>query len=551
MKEGLATGRSVVHPLTGARVPLWVANYVVMGYGTGVVQCVPAHDTRDYDFAKKYGLPTPTVIVPAGGGAGAADASGAAPDGAPGEGWEESAGDWIFTGEGTTAGSAEFSGLATDEARARITAALEARSKGRAKVQFRIRDWLVSRQRYWGAPIPVLYCDRDGLVPVPEKDLPVRLPEDVEFKLTGESPLATSKTFVPTTCPRCGGPARRETDTLDTFVDSSWYYLRFLSARDGTKAFDTKLADRWLPVDQYIGGVEHAILHLLYARFVTKVLCDMGLVHFREPFRHLFTQGMITKGGVKMSKSKGNTVAPVALIERYGADTTRVYTLFIGPPEKDAEWSDAGVEGAFRFLNRVWRLIEPRLELLREAGARPAPAGLGGSALELHRLTHRTLARVTHDMQEFHFNTSISAQMELVNAASLFAQDEAGEVAPGTDRGWAMGEALRQLTILLAPVAPHLCEEVWGRIRGAGDPESVFRHAWPVADPTALVAERELIVVQVNGKLRAKLELPADLDQAAVEREARENPKIRGLLEGKMVRKVVHVPHRLLNLVTD
>jgi leucyl-tRNA synthetase len=321
------------------------------------------------------------------------------------------------------------------------------------------------------------------------------------------------------------------------------------------------LADKWLPVDQYIGGVEHAILHLLYARFITKFLADEGLIHFREPFRHLFTQGMITKGGVKMSKSKGNTVAPDKLIARYGADTVRVYTMFIGPPEKDAEWTDAGVEGAFRFLNRTWRLTEPRLDLIRWVGSTlEAASGASGHslsstkptlgdsrALELHRATHRTIDRVTRDLAEFKFNTAIAAMMELVNAISLDAQDEPNLVVAGSDRGWAMGEALRALTVLLAPVAPHVAEELWQRANGGST--TVFRAGWPIADPAALVAETELIVVQVNGKVRAKLDLPANLDQAAVEREARENPKIQALLEGKSVHKVIHVPHKLVNIV--
>ncbi len=536
-KEGLDTGRTLVHPFTGAPVPLWVANYVVMGYGTGVVQCVPAHDTRDYEFARKYGLPTPTVI--------------AAPENADaGEGWERSAGDLVFTGEGTLVDSGEFTGMTSADARARITAVLDARGAGRHKVQFRLRDWLVSRQRYWGAPIPVVYCEKDGIVAVPEAQLPVLLPADVEFKPTGDSPLLTSATFLHTTCPRCGGPARRETDTLDTFVDSSWYFLRFLSAHDGTKAFDGTMADRWLPVDQYIGGVEHAILHLLYARFITKVCADLGYIHFREPFRALFTQGMITKGGVKMSKSKGNTVAPDALIARYGADTSRVYTLFIGPPEKDAEWSDAGVEGAFRFLNRYWRLIEPRLDLVRASIARGpvALADLGPRAAALYRAAHTALHRATTDFADFKFNTAIAAMMELINAISLDAQDDPAGIAPGTDRGVAMGESLRLLTLMLAPVAPHVTEEVWQRA-GAPAGGTLFRQPMPAVDPAALVADMELIVVQVNGKLRAKLELPAGMDQAAVEREARDNAKIQSLLEGKQVRKVIYVPHKLVNIV--
>ncbi len=543
VKEGLDTGRFLIHPLTGARVPLWVANYVVMGYGTGVVQCVPAHDTRDYEFARKYGLPIPQVI--------AAPAMQETWDPTSGdklhdhEGWDQVGENRIWVGDGVLVDSGEHTGLTSPEARARITAALEAKGAGRFRVQFRLRDWLVSRQRYWGAPIPMVYCDKDGIVPVPESQLPVLLPEDVEFRPAGESPLTTSKTFLDTTCPRCGGPARRETDTLDTFVDSSWYFLRFLSSNDSTQAFDTAIADQWLPVDQYIGGVEHAILHLLYARFITKVLFDRGLLHFREPFKHLFTQGMITKGGVKMSKSKGNTVAPDYLIKRYGADTSRVYTLFIGPPEKDAEWSDAGVEGAFRFLNRYYRIVEPRLPLLAES-LKPQPA-LGEKATALHRATHHALDRVTRDSADFKFNTAIAAMMELINKISLDGQDAPEEIQAGSDRGWAMGESLRLLTIMLAPFAPHVCEEVWARAGGGA--RSIFHEGVPAADPTALIADVELIVVQVNGKLRAKLDLPANLDQAAVEREARENPKIQSLLDGKQVSKVIFVPHKLVNIV--
>jgi leucyl-tRNA synthetase len=550
-KEGVFTGVYLRHPFTGDKVPLWAANYVVMGYGTGVVQCVPAHDTRDYEFAKKYGLPIPKVVAPPAGKETWDPSSGDALH--DHDGWEESAGDMIFVGDGVLVESGEFTGLSSEEARSRITAALSPRQAGRHKVQFRLRDWLVSRQRYWGAPIPMIYCKNDGLVAVPYADLPVLLPDDVEFRPTGESPLTTSPTFVHVKCPRCGADARRETDTLDTFVDSSWYFLRFLSAHDSKKAFDTALADKWLPVDQYIGGVEHAILHLLYARFITKVLFDLDLVHFREPFRHLFTQGMITKGGVKMSKSKGNTIAPSYLITRYGADTTRVYTLFIGPPEKDAEWSDAGVEGAFRFLNRYWRIVEPRLSLL-PASLSPKPS-LGDRALALHRASHRALSRASTDFAEFKFNTGIAAMMELINAISLDAQDETASIVAGSDRGWAMGEALRLLTVMLAPVAPHVAEEVWqrsglGAAAKTGGGATIFRQAWPAPDPSALVADVELIVVQVNGKLRAKLELPANLDQAAVEREARENPRIQAFLAGHSVGKVVYVPHKLLNIVT-
>ncbi|HEV8481794.1 MAG TPA: leucine--tRNA ligase, partial [Candidatus Eisenbacteria bacterium] len=415
-KEGMATGKSAIHPFTGAKIPIWVANYVVMGYGTGAVQCVPAHDTRDYEFAKKYALPIVSVVRPSETGD---------------EGWETVDGDRVFVGEGAVFDSGAYDGLTTEQARERMATDLATRRLGKATVQYRLRDWLVSRQRYWGAPIPMIYCDTDGIVPVPESDLPVVLPQDVEFKPTGESPLAAKAEFVNVTCPKCGRPARRETDTLDTFVDSSWYYLRFLTPRDETKAFDTALVNAWLPVDQYIGGVEHAILHLLYSRFITKVFYDMKLVSFVEPFRALFTQGMITRGGVKMSKSKKNTVAPDELIAKYGTDTGRVYTMFIGPPEKDAEWSDRGVEGAYRFLNRVWRLGRAHGALVKESASRPQPAIESATAREIRHAAHTALARVTRDFNEFHYNTAVAAMMELVNTLVGAAQKEEAALAPG------------------------------------------------------------------------------------------------------------------------
>jgi leucyl-tRNA synthetase len=535
-KEGVSTGRFAVHPFTGKSVPIWLANYVVMGYGTGAVQCVPAHDVRDSEFARKYKLPIPSVVRPLA----------SAPET---EGWEDSAGLPVFVGEGEVFDSGPYDGLATPEARERMSADLEKKGMGRAAVQYRLRDWLVSRQRYWGAPIPIVYCERDGMLPVPEKDLPVRLPSDAEFRPTGDSPLATSPSFVHTTCPQCGGPARRETDTLDTFVDSAWYFLRFLTPRDESQAFDTALVNRWLPVDQYIGGVEHAILHLLYARFVTKVFHDMGLVSFREPFRALFTQGMITRGGVKMSKSKHNVVPPDELIERYGADTVRVYTLFIGPPEKDAEWSDRGVEGAYRFLNRVWRLHRDWGALARAWRGTPRPAKLSDEARALRLATHMAIRRVTRDIGEFHFNTAVAALMELTNALQQAAQEHGaalGEGSPEADVRWAMGEGLVLLLPLLAPMAPHLAEELWA---ASGGERSLFRTPWPEADPAALRVETETVVIQVNGRLRAQLEVPLDVSKADLERLARAHERVAPHLEGKTVRQVIHVPHRLLNLV--
>jgi len=538
-KEGLFTGRFAEHPFTGEKLPIWLANYVVTTYGTGAVQCVPAHDTRDYEFATKYTLPIVPVVRPR--------------EGAPAdEGWEMVDGDRVFTGEGEVFASDRYNGLATERARERMAADLAAKGHGKATIQYRLRDWLVSRQRYWGAPIPIVYCEKDGIVPVPESALPVRLPHDVEFKPTGESPLAGKAEFVNTTCPQCGGPARRETDTLDTFVDSSWYYLRFLTPRDETRAFDSALVNRWLPVDQYIGGVEHAILHLLYARFITKVFHDMGLVSFQEPFRALFTQGMITRGGVKMSKSKKNTVAPDELIARYGTDTGRVYTMFIGPPEKDSEWSDRGVEGAYRFLNRVWRLGRAHGALVRETAGVARPASFSPAATEIRRAAHTALHRVTRDFETFHNNTAVAAMMELVNTLVLAGQNESAALAPGagpSDVRWAMGEALRILIFLLAPIAPHVAEEMWSLYGDDTSAGTIFRLRWPEPDASALAADTETLVVQVNGKLRARLELPTTLSAADVEREARENPRIAALLEGRELAKVIHVPHRLINLV--
>jgi leucyl-tRNA synthetase len=549
-KEGVFSGRYALHPFTGEPVPIWLANYVVMGYGTGAVQCVPAHDTRDFEFAKLHGLPIVPVVGPR-----QVDAElrrevegTVEPDRE--DGWEIVNGEPVFTGEGEVVHSGRYDGMTTERARERMAADLEAAGLGRATVQYRLRDWLVSRQRYWGAPIPIVYCDGCGTVPVPESELPVLLPRDVEFKPTGESPLAASASFVRTVCPRCGGPARRETDTLDTFVDSSWYYLRFLTPRDETKPFDSALADAWLPVNQYIGGVEHAILHLLYARFITKVFHDMGLVSFREPFGALFTQGMITRGGVKMSKSKRNTVAPDALIARYGADTGRVYTLFIGPPEKDAEWSDRGVEGAYRFLNRVWRLFRAHGDCIAAAQGE-APPPRGEPARALRHAAHTTLYRVRRDLGEFHFNTAVAALMELTNTVTLAAQKDPGAFAPGGDPELrrAAGEALGFLVLLLAPIAPHVAEEMWERWGKGG--ETIFHVPLPQPDPAALAAETETLVVQVNGKLRAKLELPAELSPADAEREARDHPRIRPFIEGRTLRKVIYVPHRLINLVVD
>jgi len=414
-KEGAEAGVNAVHPLTRASIPVWIANYVLMGYGTGAIMAVPAHDQRDFEFATKYKLPIVEVIRP--------------PEGAAFDGKA------AYEGEGHLVNSGNFDGLLSAVGKKAIVEALEQKKAGEARVNYRLRDWLISRQRYWGAPIPILYCDTCGIQPVPESDLPVLLPDQVEFKPTGESPLRTNEHFLHAKCPKCGGKARRETDTMDTFVDSSWYFLRFLSPKDDHKAFDTPAVDRWLPVNQYIGGVEHAILHLLYSRFVVKVLRDMKLVTFSEPFERLFTQGMITKNGVKMSKSKKNTVAPDNLIERYGTDTVRLYTLFIGPPEKDAEWNDRGVEGAFRFLQRYWRLTsdvvaaQPPGNLSDiSAPGRDASWAPSGPRRDLRRRVHQLTSQILVDMDRLHLNTAVSGMMQFVNAMDEY-RDSGGDMA--------------------------------------------------------------------------------------------------------------------------
>ena len=537
-KEGVWSGAYAVNPASGERIPIWIANYVLATYGTGAIMAVPAHDERDFEFARLYGLPVRRVITP---------------DGEPAQGDVDAP----YVGEGTMVDSGHYSGLASAAGREQITADFAAAGKGKRTINNRLRDWLISRQRYWGAPIPMIYCDGCGVVPVPEKDLPVLLPSGVRFKPTGESPLKEVESFWRTTCPQCGGPARRETDTMDTFVDSSWYFLRFLSPHDRERPVVRELADRWLPIDQYIGGVEHAILHLLYARFMTKVFYDAGLVGFEEPFAALFTQGMICKDGAKMSKSKGNTVSPDDLIAQYGADTVRLYTLFVGPPEKDAEWNDRAVEGTYRFLGRIWRLVNDHLGVLPPGPVigKPAVSGAGAGegaqgelVRELRRSTHRTIQRVTQDVARFHFNTAVSALMEHTHAVAGFAAEAAprGELAPASPGAWALREALEALILLIAPFAPHIAEELWQRMGGT---TSVFRGRWPEPDHTLAAAETITLVVQVNGKVRARLAAPAGLDEAAARELALGDPRVVAHLGGRPVTKAVIVPDKLVSLV--
>ncbi|HNX90652.1 MAG TPA: leucine--tRNA ligase [Candidatus Omnitrophota bacterium] len=518
-KKGIFTGRYVINQITGKKIPLWIADYVLMEYGTGAVMAVPAHDSRDFKFAKKYALPIEVVIDD------------------PKSPLDAKTMKEAFEDEGVLVNSRDFNGIPSAKAKEKIAEYMEKNGIGKRSIHFRLRDWLISRQRYWGAPIPMIYCEKCGIVPVPEKDLPVLLPEGVQFLPTGESPLKHAKDFVNTKCPTCGSAARREIDTMDTFVDSSWYFLRYISPKDMDKPFEKDDVNKWLPVDQYIGGVEHAILHLLYSRFITKVLYDMGFISFDEPFKRLFTQGMIIKDGAKMSKSKGNVVSPDALIEKYGADTVRLYTLFIGPPEKDAEWSDQGVEGAFRFLRRTWGL----LEMIEKA---PDEAGDKAATDELLRKMHQTIKKVTDDIESgFYFNTAISALMELVN------QVYSGVSVKGDacyDKK-TLKTVTENLLLLVAPFVPHMAEEMW-EIVAAGK-KSVFRNSWPGYDPAMLLSDEVEVPVQINGRIRAKITIARGTDEEKVKNAVLADAKAQEYLGGKDIVKWVVVPDKLVNIV--
>ena len=552
-KEGVFTGSRCINPLTGREMPVYLANFVLMDYGTGAVMAVPTHDQRDFEFARKYGLPLQVVIQPAGEGLDPATMA---------EAWE---------GPGTMVNSGAFDGLDNETGKAGVAARLEELGAGKRTVNFRLRDWLVSRQRYWGTPIPVIYCDGCGTLPVPEEQLPVVLPTDVVFTGEGGSPLARLESFVKTTCPRCGRPARRETDTFDTFVESSWYFLRYASPHCTTGPVDRAAVDYWLPVDQYIGGVEHAVMHLLYARFWTKVMRDLGMVGIDEPFTNLLTQGMVcmetascpehgwlypeeVEGGrcvkcgatavvgrnEKMSKSKKNVIDPDGLISRYGADTARLFTLFAAPPEKGLEWNDQGVEGCARFLNRVWRLVFEQLPVAAAAGALD-PHSLDETARDVRRQVHRTIRKVTEDIDgRFQFNTAIAAIMELVNTISAWPAKAAQPAV--------LREALETVVRLLAPFVPHLAAELWQALGHGGSLEA---RGWPACDEAALAAATLLIVVQVNGKVRGKVTVPADADEAAVRAAALADANVAKSIAGQTVRKVVVVPGRLVSVVAS
>jgi leucyl-tRNA synthetase len=539
-KTGVVLGSYVVNPFTGKEIPIYIADYVLVTYGTGAIMAVPGGDERDYDFAQKYGLEIIPVVAPPAGAETAYIAAGApATDPVAGPVVKGARSNPpLYTGSGTMINSGPLDGLPTAEAKRQVIATVERAGTGRGTVNFRLRDWLISRQRYWGPPIPMVYCDQCGAVPVPEDQLPVLLPYDVDFRPTGESPLARVESFVHTTCPQCGGPARRDVDPMDTFVDSSWYFLRFCDPHNTEQPFDPALAADWMPVDQYTGGVEHAILHLMYARFVTKALYDAGWSPVVEPFRRLFTQGMITKDGAKMSKSKGNVVSVDEIVDQYGADTARLFTLFTGPPEQDAEWSDKGVEGAFRFLNRVWRLYDGAELVSHEGGSERDPADYSAADRALLRQTHITIRRVTDDIARFHFNTAVSACMELVNALTQYRE------AHGVTLVY--NQAASILLLLLAPMTPHITEELWHELGGSG---SVHAQPWPRYEAALAASETVPLVIQVNGKLRARIEVPADIDEATACARALAEPKVAAQLDGRSPRQVIYVPGKLVNVV--
>lgn len=526
-KKGYFVGKYVINPINLEKIPIWVANYILMEYGTGMVMGVPAQDQRDLEFARKYNLPVKVVVQPEN-------------KNLSGETLDEA-----YTEEGIMVNSGQFNGFTNVEAKKLIIDYLVEKDLGTKEINYRLRDWLISRQRYWGAPIPIIYCPKCGMVPVPEDNLPVYLPDDVDFKPTGLSPLLSSKKFLYTSCPVCGGKARRETDTMDTFVCSSWYYLRFCSPHLNHKPFDKEELDYWMPVDQYIGGVEHAILHLLYSRFFVKALHDMGYLPFKEPFKRLFTQGMVCKDGAAMSKSKGNVVTPGNIFNKFGVDATRVMILFASPPEVDMEWSDQGIEGAEKFLNRVWRYVY----LYRSIFDEPEQSNVQGKVIRkevklLERKMHQTIKKVTEDIENrFHFNTAISAIMELLN--DLYSYDLKLSQMNYQEKMLLKG-IIEVMIKLLNPIAPHFCEELWHE---TGHKVSLYLTQWPQYDPKVLKEEEILIIVQINGKLRDKIKIVSGCNEEEVEKCVLELPKVKKWMNGKKVLKMIYVPNKLVNIV--
>jgi leucyl-tRNA synthetase len=548
-KEGFDTGRQAINPFTGEPVPIWIANFVLGEYGTGAVMAVPAHDQRDFEFARRYNLPLRIVIQPDG-----TDEGSVGP-------LEAATLEAAYEDPGRVVDSGEFSGRASTQALEEMALAAEDRGIGHRTVQYRLKDWGISRQRYWGTPIPIIYCEQCGTVPVQYEALPVVLPKITEFTGRGDSPLAQVPEFVNTSCPSCGGAARRETDTMDTFVDSSWYFYRFCDPANDEQPFDPDKVRYWLPVDFYSGGVEHAILHLIYSRFFCRVFRDLGLVHHDEPFTRLLTQGMVLKDGAVMSKSKGNVVDPDDMIGRYGADALRLYVMFVAPPEKEVEWTDAGLEGSFRFLVRVWRFVDQCCETIGGEGI-PEPGSLTLSEAEraLRRKTHETIRRVTADIDpRVHLNTAVAALMELVNELYAF-RDRAecgvtwrsGETSESvgllerTETVAVLKEAVESLVLMLSPFAPHMAEELWSRLGHAGGAATA---AWPSFDPDVAKAEELIVPVQVNGRVRVRLTVPAEVTEEQLRERALSDPQVQHYTAGRTIRNVVVARGRLVNIV--
>lgn len=521
-KEGVFTGAYAVNPMNNENIPIWIANYVLMDYGTGAIMAVPAHDQRDFEFARKYNIPVRVVIKS---------------EDSPGDGDQMTE---AYTGPGKMVNSGAYDGLAFEDGKKQITAYLESRGIGKATVNFRLRDWLISRQRYWGAPIPIVYCEDCGTVPVPVNDLPVLLPEDVAFKPSGESPLTYVESFYQTTCPCCGKSARRETDTMDTFVCSSWYFARYCDPLNAELPFAKDKTDYWMAVDQYIGGVEHAILHLMYARFFTKFLYDIKMLSVQEPFTNLLTQGMVLKDGSKMSKSKGNVVSPEEIIKTYGADTARLFILFAAPPERDLEWSDQGVEGSYRFLNRVWRIVTECADMITDVNLPQTFAELDPDARQLRYRTHAAIKKVTEDIEErFNFNTAISAIMELSNSINSYRNLEELDLP-------VLKEAIDTMLLLLNPFSPHITEELW---QYCGHQNSLYCQAWPKWEESALVKDEVEIALQVLGKVRDRVMVASNISNEELEKIALASERIQEFCQGKQVAKVIIVPGKLVNVV--
>jgi leucyl-tRNA synthetase len=532
-KTGVFTGAFAVNPVNGERVPVWIADYVLLSYGTGIVMAVPAHDERDFEFAMKLSLPVREVIAPDTG-----------TDGKPLE--------KAYVAPGRMINSGEFSGQPSVEGGRAVVEKLKNSGQAGFKVNYKLRDWLISRQRYWGVPIPVVYCEKHGQLPVPEDQLPVLLPYEVDFKKAtrGVSPLATNGEFVHCTCPECGGPARREIDTMDTFVDSSWYFLRYLCPQDDKQPFDKNLTAGWLPVDHYVGGAEHAVMHLLYARFITMVLHDLGHVGFEEPFTRLSHQGTVTNMGAKMSKSRGNVINPESYIERFGADTFRCYIMFMGDYSQGGDWDDTGIQGMHRFINRIWRLFSFNSQRVKGSVRRRTSseniAGLDSAERQIARVMHNSIRGVTEDLERMHFNTALSRVMELVNALMSYAGEEAADTRIDSEF---LAEALDNLALLFAPFAPHLAEEIWQET--LSHEESVFLAHWPGYDPGILVEDMVTVVIQVNGKLRSQIQVPRDLTGTELEARVLADEKTAKYLEGVAVRKIIQIPNKLVNIVVS